>query len=101
VAAAIRDDGGTAKAFTADPTDERQVAGVVAAVAPTPRPRPLRSARPAAWPANSPVGITVNTVAPGFIPVERHAGIPPETRKAYLATVSAGRMGTPRTSPTP
>lgn len=40
-------------------------------------------------------GITVNTVAPGFIPVERHADVPDDVRAAYLATVPAGRMGTP------
>jgi 3-oxoacyl-[acyl-carrier protein] reductase len=43
----------------------------------------------------APSGITVNTVAPGFIPVERHADVPDEIRAAYLATVPAGRMGTP------
>jgi 3-oxoacyl-[acyl-carrier protein] reductase len=43
----------------------------------------------------APFGITVNTVAPGFIPVERHADVPEETRSAYLASVPAGRMGTP------
>jgi len=43
----------------------------------------------------APFGITVNTVAPGFIPVERHAGVPDEERAAYLATVPAGRMGVP------
>jgi 3-oxoacyl-[acyl-carrier protein] reductase len=43
----------------------------------------------------APFGITVNTVAPGFIPVERHADVPDEVRKAYLASVPAGRMGTP------
>ena len=42
----------------------------------------------------APLGITVNTVAPGFIPVERHADVPEETRSAYLASVPAGRMGT-------
>ncbi len=42
----------------------------------------------------APLGITVNTVAPGFIPVERHAAIPAEIRSAYLASVPAGRMGT-------
>ncbi len=41
------------------------------------------------------LGITVNTVAPGFIPVERHADVPGETRAAYVATVPTGRMGTP------
>jgi 3-oxoacyl-[acyl-carrier protein] reductase len=39
-------------------------------------------------------GITVNTVAPGFVPVERHADVPPEVRAAYTASVPAGRMGT-------
>jgi 3-oxoacyl-[acyl-carrier protein] reductase len=39
-------------------------------------------------------GITVNTVAPAFIPVERHADVSAEVRSAYLATVPAGRMGT-------
>jgi 3-oxoacyl-[acyl-carrier protein] reductase len=43
----------------------------------------------------APFGITVNTVAPGFVPVERHADVPVETRNAYLASVPAGRMGTP------
>jgi 3-oxoacyl-[acyl-carrier protein] reductase len=42
-----------------------------------------------------PFGITVNSVAPGFIPVERHADVSPEIRAAYLATVPIGRMGTP------
>jgi len=39
-------------------------------------------------------GITVNAVAPGFIPVERHADVPDNERAAYRATVPAGRMGT-------
>ena len=39
-------------------------------------------------------GVTVNTVAPGFVPVERHAEVPDEIRGAYLASVPAGRMGT-------
>jgi 3-oxoacyl-[acyl-carrier protein] reductase len=48
------------------------------------------------WAAElAPLGITVNTVAPGFIPVERHADVPEATREAYLGTVPAGRMGTP------
>jgi 3-oxoacyl-[acyl-carrier protein] reductase len=42
----------------------------------------------------APLGITVNTVAPGFVPVERHADVSPEIRSAYLASVPAGRMGT-------
>jgi 3-oxoacyl-[acyl-carrier protein] reductase len=40
-------------------------------------------------------GITVNAVAPGFVPVERHAEVPAEIRSAYLSSVPAGRMGTP------
>jgi 3-oxoacyl-[acyl-carrier protein] reductase len=70
------------------------------------RPPPNRSAYVAAKGAQigltrawarelAPFGITVNTVAPGFIPVERHADVPAEERGAYLATVPVGRMGTP------
>lgn len=43
----------------------------------------------------APFGVTVNTVAPGFIPVERHADVPKEIRNTYLASVPVGRMGTP------
>jgi 3-oxoacyl-[acyl-carrier protein] reductase len=43
----------------------------------------------------APDGITVNCVAPGFIPVERHDEVPAEERGVYLATVPAGHMGTP------
>ena len=43
----------------------------------------------------APHGITVNAVAPGFIPVERHADVPDPERDAYLATVPAGHFGTP------
>jgi NAD(P)-dependent dehydrogenase (short-subunit alcohol dehydrogenase family) len=39
-----------------------------------------------------PDGITVNLVAPGWIPVERHAGLSVDR---YLADVPLGRMGTP------
>jgi 3-oxoacyl-[acyl-carrier protein] reductase len=172
VARAIRDDGGTADVFPADVTDERQVAGLVAAVAaslgpvdvlvlnatgPQPearladvawedhlaqldffvkspvllgravlpgmrargsgriiqidsevadRPPPGRSAYATAKSAQiglarswarelAPFRITVNTVAPGFIPVERHADVAAEITDAYLASVPAGRMGTP------
>jgi 3-oxoacyl-[acyl-carrier protein] reductase len=172
VAAAIRADGGVVDAFTADVTDERAVAELVAAVAarlgpvavlvlnatgPQPeapladvawedhvaqldffvkspvllgravlpamrarhhgrivhidseiadRPPPGRSAYATAKSAQigltrswarelAPFGITVNTVAPGFIPVERHADVPEEVRDAYRATVPAGRLGTP------
>jgi 3-oxoacyl-[acyl-carrier protein] reductase len=70
------------------------------------RPPPGRSAYAAAKNAQigltrswarelAPFGITVNTVAPGFIPVERHADVPDEVRNTYLASVPAGRMGTP------
>ncbi|MFI7129945.1 SDR family NAD(P)-dependent oxidoreductase [Nonomuraea sp. NPDC050153] len=39
-----------------------------------------------------PYGITANVVAPGWIPVERHAGL---DESDYLAEVPLGRMGTP------
>jgi 3-oxoacyl-[acyl-carrier protein] reductase len=168
---AIRAAGGAAEVFTADVTDERAVAGLVAAVeaslgtvdvlvlnATGPQPEgplaevtwedhlaqldffvkspvllgravlpgmtakgagrivqvdsevvnavpPYRSAYVAAKSAQvgltrgwarelAPLGITVNTVAPGFVPVERHADVPDETRTAYIATVPAGRFGT-------
>lgn len=170
VVGAIRDDGAVAEAFTGDVTDERQVAGLVSAVAdqlgpidvlvlnatgPQPEapltevswsdhvaqleffvkspvllgravvpgmrargfgrivqidsevvdsPPPGRSAYAAAKTAQigltrswarelAPFGITVNTVAPGFIPVERHADVSDEIRRAYLASVPVGRMG--------
>jgi 3-oxoacyl-[acyl-carrier protein] reductase len=172
VAGAIRGDGGTGGAFTADITDEHQVTELVTAITgrfgpidvlvlnatgPQPeaevtevawadhlaqlnffvkspvllgravlpgmqarrfgrivhldsevvhRPPPGRSAYAAAKSAQigltrswarelAPFGITVNTVAPGFVPVERHADVPVETRNAYRASVPAGRMGTP------
>lgn len=41
----------------------------------------------------APFGITVNTVAPGFVPVERHADVPDEIRRAYRASVPIGRLG--------
>ena len=74
------------------------------------RPPPGRSAYAAAknaqigltrsWAGElAPFGITVNTVAPGFIPVERHADIPDELRRAYLASVPAGRWQPPPTRP--
>lgn len=171
VVAAIRDEGGTADAFRADATDERQVLDMVAAVAsrlgpvdvlvlnatgPQPealldevpweahvaqleffvkspvvvgravlpgmrarrsgrivqvdsevvdRPPPGRTAYATAKSAQigltrswarelAPFGITVNTVAPGFVPVERHAEVGDEDRRAYVASVPAGRFGT-------
>ncbi|WP_131740574.1 SDR family oxidoreductase [Actinomadura roseirufa] len=42
-----------------------------------------------------PYGITVNTVAPGWIPTDRHEGVPPEVRDAYAATVPLGHFGVP------
>jgi 3-oxoacyl-[acyl-carrier protein] reductase len=42
-----------------------------------------------------PWGITVNAVAPGFVPVERHADVAPEAMSAYLASIPIGRMGVP------
>jgi len=43
----------------------------------------------------APWGITVNSVAPGWIPVERHATDPQSEKDAYLGTIPAGRWGTP------
>ena len=43
----------------------------------------------------APSGITVNAVSPGFIPVERHADVNAAVRRDYVASVPAGRMGTP------
>ena len=41
----------------------------------------------------APFGITVNLVAPGWIPTERHAGDPQEAKDAYAAGVPMKRMG--------
>lgn len=43
----------------------------------------------------APWGITVNMIAPGWIPVERHADDPQEAKDAYLAEIPAQRWGTP------
>jgi 3-oxoacyl-[acyl-carrier protein] reductase len=43
----------------------------------------------------APYGITVNAVAPGFIPVERHDDVSADERAAYVAEVPMGRFGTP------
>lgn len=40
-------------------------------------------------------GITVNSVAPGWIPVERHASISQSAKNSYLKNVPVGRWGTP------
>jgi 3-oxoacyl-[acyl-carrier protein] reductase len=43
----------------------------------------------------APHGITVNTVAPGWIPVERHDGIEEEAKAVYFKTIPMGRWGEP------
>ena len=43
----------------------------------------------------APWQITVNTVVPGWIPVERHADAPQENKDAYAAAVPMKRMGVP------
>jgi 3-oxoacyl-[acyl-carrier protein] reductase len=40
-------------------------------------------------------GITVNMLAPGWIPVERHANYSRDAMRAYADGVPAGRMGSP------
>jgi 3-oxoacyl-[acyl-carrier protein] reductase len=41
----------------------------------------------------APVGITVNAVAPGFVPVERHDDVPDQVKAEYVSSVPAGRIG--------
>jgi 3-oxoacyl-[acyl-carrier protein] reductase len=43
----------------------------------------------------APLGITVNSVLPGWIPVERHDSIPEQERLDYVGDVPLGRMGRP------
>lgn len=43
----------------------------------------------------APHGITVNTVAPGWIPVERHDDVPEKAKASYLSTIPVGRWGKP------
>lgn len=43
----------------------------------------------------APLGITVNTVAPGWVPVERHESGPEADLLEYLQGVPLGRMGEP------
>lgn len=44
----------------------------------------------------APSGITVNTVAPGWIPVERHEKDPQAEKDAYLAEIPMQRWGVPK-----
>jgi 3-oxoacyl-[acyl-carrier protein] reductase len=43
----------------------------------------------------APFGITVNTIAPGWIPVERHETAPQTAKDAYHALIPAARWGVP------
>lgn len=43
----------------------------------------------------APFGITVNMVAPGWIPVERHESDPQDVKDAYRALIPAKRWGVP------
>jgi 3-oxoacyl-[acyl-carrier protein] reductase len=44
----------------------------------------------------APAGITVNTIAPGWIPVERHEKDPQSEKDAYLSLIPVGRWGVPQ-----
>jgi 3-oxoacyl-[acyl-carrier protein] reductase len=44
----------------------------------------------------APFGITVNVVAPGWIPVERHAKDPQEAKDEYFRLIPMGRWGVPQ-----
>jgi NAD(P)-dependent dehydrogenase (short-subunit alcohol dehydrogenase family) len=79
--------GGTAAAFRADVTDEDDVAALVPAVE--------RALGPVRVLVPNATGITVNVVAPGWIPVERHAGVDPRHLEEYRRDVPLGRLGTP------
>ncbi len=43
----------------------------------------------------APYGVTVNMIAPGWIPVERHTDATDNDKAAYLATAPMGRFGDP------
>ena len=43
----------------------------------------------------APFGITVNMIAPGWIPVERHEKDPQEMKDGYFAAIPMGRWGKP------
>lgn len=45
--------------------------------------------------ALGPSGITVNVLAPGWTPVERHAGCPEEAKQAYANALPLRRLATP------
>jgi 3-oxoacyl-[acyl-carrier protein] reductase len=44
----------------------------------------------------APFGITVNAVAPGWIPVERHENVPQEKKDAYQVRIPMQQWGTPQ-----
>jgi 3-oxoacyl-[acyl-carrier protein] reductase len=44
----------------------------------------------------APWGITVNMIAPGWIPVERHENDPQEEKDGYKSLIPAGRWGIPQ-----
>ena len=44
----------------------------------------------------APYGITVNTISPGWIPVERHEKDPQSEKDEYLAQIPMGRWGVPQ-----
>lgn len=44
----------------------------------------------------APFGITVNMIAPGWIPVERHESDPQQMKDEYLATIPMNRWGVPK-----
>ena len=52
-------------------------------------PRSVSTRSSAREPAH--LGITVNTVAPGFVPVERHADVGDEVRSAYISGTTRNR----------
>ncbi|MFC6887265.1 MULTISPECIES: SDR family NAD(P)-dependent oxidoreductase [Actinomadura] len=42
-----------------------------------------------------PYGVTVNFVAPGWIPTDRHEGVPADVKDEYAGALPLGRMGAP------
>ncbi|TDD75710.1 SDR family NAD(P)-dependent oxidoreductase [Actinomadura rubrisoli] len=43
----------------------------------------------------APHGITVNYIAPGWVPTDRHEDVPPAVQDAYASRVPLGRLGVP------